>query len=303
MLSTIFFNRHDELRAGWRMAMFFMLVAIFALLFVRPVALLLPGADLVFMSLMFVLALLAASWIMTRFVNRKPLGAIGVGLHHRTVREFGIGCLLGFLMMAGVFLVHYALGYMSFVPLDLSAGEIAARVLLSAMFFLLAAAGEELMFRGYFFQTFMQAVTFLPAAIVMSVLFGVSHLPNPHVTAFAAINVALAGFWLSFAYLKTRSLWFPIGLHASWNFSQTTLFSFPTSGQDFPGRRLFITAVSGPEWVTGGSFGPEGGALATAALVMCTWFILKSGTITQPEGVVTLDSIEDLVPPADAREH
>ena len=111
-------------------------------------------------SLMLVIALLLASWIMTRFVNQKPLGAIGVGLHPRTVREFVLGWLLGFLMMAGIFLIQCGLGYLSFSPLGLSAGEMAARVAVSALFFLLAAAGEELMFRGYFFQTLMQAVTF-----------------------------------------------------------------------------------------------------------------------------------------------
>ncbi len=205
-------------------------------------------------------------------------------------------------MTAGVFLIQYALGYLSFSSLGLSTGEIARRVGVSAIFFLLAAAGEELMFRGYFFQTLMQAVTFLPAAIIMSLLFGLAHLANPHVTAFAAVNVAVAGLWLSFAYLKTRSLWLPIGLHASWNFCQTTLFAFPTSGEEFLGRRIFTTTVSGPEWITGGAFGPEGGALATLALIVCTWYLLKSTMITKPEGVVTLDSIEDLIPPPPARE-
>jgi membrane protease YdiL (CAAX protease family) len=302
LISRIFFNRHDELRTGWRMVTFVLLVAVLAFLFVRPVAVLLPGAGQLLISFLFVVALLAASWIMTRFVNGKPMGAIGLGFHHRTFWEFGMGCLLGLLMMAGVFLVHLALGYVSFLPLGLSAGEIAGRVAVSALFFLLGAAGEELMFRGYFFQTFMQGVTFLPAAVIMSVLFGISHLANPHVSTFAAINVALAGFWLSFAYLKTRSLWFPIGLHAAWNFSQTTLFSFPTSGLDFLGKRLFMSTVSGPEWVTGGAFGPEGGLLATVALVFGTWFILKSTLITQAEGVITLDSLEDLLPPAPTKE-
>ncbi len=192
---------------------------------------------------MLVIAVLLASWVMTRFVNKKPLGAIGVGFHHRTGREFVLGCLLGFLMMAGVFLVQWGLGYLSFSSLGLSTGQIAARVVLSAFFFLFAAAGEELMFRGYFFQTLMQAITFLPAAVLMSLLFGMAHLANPHVTAFGAINVALAGLWLSFAYLKTRSLWFPIGIHVSWNFCQTVVFGFPTSGQEFQARRLFETTV------------------------------------------------------------
>jgi uncharacterized protein len=298
----IFKNRHGELRVGWRMSLFVLLTAILTAALVRPVAVLFPGVDVTVLSLMLVLALLLATWIMTRFVNRKPFGAAGLGLHHRTAREFILGCLLGLLMMTGIFLVQYGLGYLSFSSLDLSPGTMASRMALSALFFLLGAAGEELMFRGYFFQTLMQGITFLPAALVMSLLFGVAHLANPNATLFAAVNVALAGVWLSFAYLKTRSLWFPIGLHASWNFCQTSLYAFPTSGIDFQGKTVFATAVSGPEWITGGAFGPEGGVLATLALILCTWFIVKSSLISRPEGVVTLDSIEDLVPPAVEKE-
>jgi hypothetical protein len=56
-------------------------------------------------------------------------------------------------------------------------------------------------------------------------------------------------------------------------------------------------AQSGPVWVGGGEFGPEGGVLATIALITCLWYILKAGFLRPPEGIVTLDSIEDLVPP------
>ncbi len=239
-LSRIFFSRHDELRAGWRMLLFLLLALAVAMLLVGPVAMVFPDVDPVFLSLTLVIALLAASWIMTRFVNRKPLGAIGVGFHPAAGKEFGIGCLLGILMMAGVFLVQYGLGYLRWSSLGLSAGEVSTRVMISALFFMLAAAGEELMFRGYLFQTLMQAVTFLPAAMMMSLLFGMRPISRiPHVTVFAAVNVALAGLWLSFAYFKTRSLWLPVGLHASWNFCQTTLFSFPTSGRGISGDAGF----------------------------------------------------------------
>ena len=94
---------------------------------------------------------------------------------------------------------------------------------------------------------------------------------------------------------STRSLWLPFGLHWGWNFSLTTLFSLPTSGMGFPDRQLFMLEQSGPGWLTGGAFGPEGGALATVALVACPWHILKSKLYAAPEGIITLDSLEDLV--------
>jgi membrane protease YdiL (CAAX protease family) len=95
--------------------------------------------------------------------------------------------------------------------------------------------------------------------------------------------------------MKTRSLWLPFGVHFAWNFSQTTLFGLPTSGMLDDAHALFNTARSGPAWIGGGEFGPEGGLLATIALLACLWYILKAGFLKPPEGIVTLDSIEDLV--------
>jgi uncharacterized protein len=167
---------------------------------------------------------------------------------------------------------------------------------LSLIGFGFAAALEELLFRGYMFQTLAQGITLFPAMILFSALFAVAHASNPSASLLSSVNVFLAGVWLSFAYIKTRSLWLPIGLHWSWNFSQTTVFGFPTSGISFADRRLLNQVVTGPDWITGGGFGPEGGVLATAALVAGTWYLLKSRRISVPEGIVTLDSLEDVLP-------
>jgi membrane protease YdiL (CAAX protease family) len=166
---------------------------------------------------------------------------------------------------------------------------------LSVLWFAAGAMGEELLFRGYAFQTLIQAVTFLPATLLMAALFGLAHMQNPHVTAFSLSNVVLAGILFSFAYMKTRSLWLPFGVHFAWNFSQTTLFGLPTSGMTDPSHTLFNAVRSGPAWIGGGEFGPEGGVLATIALLACLWYVLKAGYLKPPEGIVTLDSIEDLV--------
>lgn len=234
---------------------------------------------------------------MARVVNHKPFGAIGLSLHPGAPRELGLGCLLGFLMMAGVFAVEYPLGYASLGWRGLSLSRSLLVLLSSGIYFVIGGVFEELLFRGYLFQTLMQAVTFLPAVVVMAVLFVFAHVWNPHVTLLGLVNVALAAVWLSFAYLKTRSLWLPIGLHCSWNFTQTVIFSFPTSGIESDGHSLASLVQSGPEAITGGAFGPEGGVLATLSLVVCTWYILKSKVFEAPEGIVTLDSVEDLLGP------
>ena len=244
------------------------------------------------------LAALGASWIMTKFVNRKPLGSIGIFLHPRMPYELGMGLLLGFVMMAGIFLFELALGYVSLVQRQPSLPGALASMGSLGVEFTLAGSIEEFLFRGYLFQTCLQGVGFLPATLLFSGSFALAHVFNPEFGWLASFNIFLAGVWLSVAYMRTRSLWFPIALHIGWNFSQSAIFSFPTSGLSFADRTLFLLEQSGPVWVTGGAFGPEAGVVGTVAILLCTWHILKSRRYTSPEGVITLDSLEDLLPAA-----
>jgi CAAX protease family protein len=293
--NNIFYNKHGELRVGWRFSLFLSLTALLVILLDAPFKLLEIRSDFLG-SLGILLATLGSSYVITRFVNKKPIGAIGLSIHPKMFREFGAGCLLGVLMLAGVFLIELMAGFTNLVWRGLSLAESVRIVVYALLFFSIAAFEEELLFRGYAFQTLVQWITFFPAMLVISVLFAISHLANPHSTIFSTINVGLAGMWLSIAYMKTRSLWLPFGLHVSWNFAQTTLFGYPTSGISFPGLRIWDSIQTGPEWITGGAFGPEGGILATIALVASTWYVLKSSSLLAPEGIVTLDSVEDLLP-------
>jgi uncharacterized protein len=292
----VFVDLHSDLRSGWRMILFLVLTAAFTFVLVAPVRFLRGVPDFAIRVLL-TMGVVAGSYVITRFVNRKPFSAIGLSLHPDTVREFGLGCLLGILMTTGIFVVEYFSGFIGLTWRGLSFWNCVWVISSSCGYFLIGASFEEILFRGYFFQTLLQAVTVLPAMVLMALLFAFSHLGNPHATTFGLINVGLAAIWLSVAYLKTRSLWLPIGLHATWNFFQTTIFSFPTSGVEFLDRKLFLLTQSGPEWITGGAFGPEGGALATIALICSTWYILKSRMVRIPEGIVTLDSVEDLLQP------
>ena len=292
----VFLTRHEDLRSGWKILLFLLCLTAIGFVLVGGAGWIVGGIPAVAMFLGFVSAL-AASWILTRFVNKKPLAAIGLWVHPHTARELGIGLLIGFLMMTGVFIVQLAAGYVSVTWRGLAWHEAGTTVLFSLFYFASSAAGEELLFRGYPFQTLAQGITMLPAILVMSGLFGVAHMQNPHATVLSTINVMLAGIWLSLAYLKTRGLWLPFGLHLSWNFAQTTVFGFPTSGFGFAEHRLWAAVQNGPEGITGGAFGPEGGVLATLALLGGTWYILKSKYLSAPDGIVTLDSVEDVLPP------
>ncbi len=292
----IFLSRHGDIRAGWRILLFLVCLAAIGFVLVAGVGRFIGGISVVDVFLGLFTAL-AASWILIRLINKKPFSAIGLWVHPRAARELGIGMLIGFLMMSGIFVIQFAAGYLTVTWRALAWNEVGITVLFSMAFFAPAAATEELLFRGYPFQTLAQGITMLPAVLVMSGLFALVHTQNPNATILSSANVALAGIWLSLAYLKTRGLWLPFGLHLSWNFTQTTVYGFPTSGIAFADRRLWSTVPDGPDWVTGGAFGPEGGVLATVAILVGTWYIVKSQYLVAPEGIITLDSVEDILPP------
>ena len=143
------------------------------------------------------------------------------------------------------------------------------------MLFAIAATVEELSFRGYALKWLMWSIGTPAALVISSILFGVGHLFNPGATFFSTLNTVLAGILLAVPYVRTRSMWMQIGLHWSWNFVLATIVSLPVSGLNF-GPRFFVTADSGPHWLTGGNYGPEGGAAVTIVCVAGIGWLLST---------------------------
>ena len=105
-------------------------------------------------------------------------------------------------------------------------------------------------------------------------MFAVRHLGNPNTTWISTLGIFLAGIFLAYGWVRTKQLWISLGLHAGWNFFEGTVFGFPVSGfKSFP---LIKQTVEGPEWITGGDFGPEAGfvvilAIAIGMIIIYWW--------------------------------
>jgi hypothetical protein len=144
---------------------------------------------------------------------------------------------------------------------------------------LTGAMAEELMFRGYPFQRLVESIGKAGAIVALSALFGAVHLSNPHVSdnraveIFAFTNTLLVGVVFAIAYLRTRALWFPWGLHFSWNLTMGLIFGLPVSGlSEF--SVLVHARVRGPAWLLGGGYGFEGGLLGTLVLLLGLAYVL-----------------------------
>ena len=147
---------------------------------------------------------------------------------------------------------------------------------------------EEIFFRGILFRWIEEWAGSWAALILTAALFGTAHILNPNATWFSSFAIAMeAGLLLGGAYMLTRSLWMPIGLHIAWNFAQGAIYDVPVSGLDQQG--LVQAKLSGPTLLSGGAFGLEASliavVIATAAGVGLIVLALRKGQLVQPHWV------------------
>lgn len=139
---------------------------------------------------------------------------------------------------------------------------------------IVAAIGEELAFRGGVFRVLEDSLGTFWALICSAAVFGLLHALNPGATVLSTLAIALeAGILLGAAYALTRNLWFAIGLHLGWNFTEGGVFGVSVSGFS-TGKGIFTVALSGPTLLTGGKFGPEASIVAIAVCLAAALVLL-----------------------------
>jgi len=144
---------------------------------------------------------------------------------------------------------------------------------------------EELLFRGILFRWIEEFACSWAALVITAALFGLAHILNANATWFSSFAIAVeAGLLLGGAYMLTRSLWLPIGLHAAWNFTQGEIFGVPVSGGAVQG--LIRSTLTGPDLLSGGGFGLEASVIAlviaTAAGIWFVWAAARRGEVVKP---------------------
>ncbi len=222
--------------------------------------------------------LLLESWLFLRIFHGRSYRALGLWFYPDWGREMAAGVAIG----AGLLVtVVTALGATRAAIFRGPTGDAHALpgLLFLGGWMLLAAAFEEVLFRGYLFQRLLDGAGSVVAAAVFSALFAAAHLGNPSTTVLSTANTFLAGLLLSVAYLKTRALWMPIGLHWAWNFTMGPIFSLPVSGLSLQPTLLRVDLV-GAKWLTGGAYGPEGGVALTAACLAATLWLGRTRRVS-----------------------
>ena len=209
---------------------------------------------------------LAGYLILVKLIERRRL----VELAPRDVVGFGAGGLaagavlfshvVAVLWLAGSYHVTGTNPQVDWLPAVLVAG-------------IGAGIGEELVVRGVLFRVVEEGLGTGWAVLISALFFGAAHIGNPAATLWSSAAIAIeAGVLLALLYVVTRSLWSCIGLHAAWNIMQGTVYGIPVSGSKANG--WLVSYRTGPDWLTGGSFGAEASVVALAACLTLSGTLL-----------------------------
>jgi membrane protease YdiL (CAAX protease family) len=271
------------------------------------------------------LGILASLGVTARWIDRRPLADYGFHFNRGWWRDLGFGLGLGLGLMVVVFGVEYLAGWLT-VTAVLQTSQAGtpfwAEWLMWLVFFICVGIYEELFSRGYQLRNMAEGLN-LPSFVgrplaltrpesggltrpesggltrpesgglilgylLSSVVFGSLHFFNANATLISTLNLMLAGLFLGFGFVITGELAIPIGLHIAWNFCQGNVFGFPVSGTN-AGATVFAIRQGGPAVLTGGAFGPEGGLLGVA--VMLLGFLLTAWWVVRTRGQISLHEL------------
>lgn len=217
------------------------------------------------------LAIILLAW---RWIERKQSKEMYWEFSRRQWRYLNWGLLAGACEVILVFVVLWALGV---VHPAFGLSKVPLKVWIMALGWMFASSvlgpiTEEVLNRGYWFQNIKRGWGVTVAVVITSALFGGLHLLNPNAEILGAVNIALSAAIYAFGLLWLKSLWFPIGWHAGWNFTQFFIAGLPNSGISvsslgLEGTTLFVTRLSGPDRLSGGQFGMEASIVRTVVLI------------------------------------
>ncbi|HSL42346.1 MAG TPA: CPBP family intramembrane glutamic endopeptidase [Anaerolineales bacterium] len=264
MLISTFLNSERQLRNGWWILLFF-----FGLASLLVPTLLIAQQHEMDVSISWQATIILIVSILCQLLRQKPLAELLGNFDVCWLKELLLGILLGSALML---IPAFILGIFGWVdwrwsPMDLSV------LASSASLFAGVAVAEELLFRGFVFQRLISGLGMWPAQLITAAFFLLSHVNNPGMTGstkvMAGINIFLASIMFGLAFVRTKSLAVPLGLHWMANWVQGAILGLAVSGSEQSGllKPVFGNA---PVWLTGGQFGLE----ASLPGLLCVLIIL-----------------------------
>ena len=255
-------NDKSRLRAGWRIMIAVILTGLFFNIvdWIRNALSMSGPTTAIVGSLIDFTVVTSAIFLARRFADKRSFTSLGFRINKQAGLDLLVGFAIPLILFSFIYLIEYSMGWLTFNSFaweTQSPSIIISQTFQNFVRYIFVAWNEELIYRGYIMQSLASGFNLTWGILISSIYFGIEHLSNPNSNGMAVAGIFLAGLFLAYGFLRTGQLWLPIGLHLGWNFFESAVFGFPVSGYDRPG--LLDITVSGPEFWTGGAFGPEAG--------------------------------------------
>ena len=306
-LRKVFIGK-DGLRAGWSLLIFIAIVAVMAFAVNRIAHKLYPpspkgptlGAEIA-PSFIFIaelvpfLIVFLVTWIMSK-IEHRPNSVYGFGGSHK-ISLFVGGLVWGFICLSLLVLILRMAGLLVIDHRLLFGSDVLRYGAIWLFGFLLVGLFEEYLVRGYLQFTLSRglaglyraifktrqsaALGFWTSALLFSVLFGLGHGNNPGESPIGLFGAGLAGLVFCLSLWRTGSLWWAIGFHATWDWSQSFLYGVADSGM-MAQHHLLATHPVGKPILSGGATGPEGSIYMFVVMALICLIIIFTLPRTRP---------------------
>ena len=224
-------------------------------------------------------------FLIFKLIYKRPLSQMGLSAQH-WFKRLNAGCLTGIIGISLYALIASVSGLAVFTGFDLQ-NLLSVDMLTSLIFFISIGFYEEILNRGFFMTILKTTRRKIMIIALPAVIFGCMHILNPNITLLGLINIILIGLAFAFMFIKTGSLWMPIGFHITWNFFQGNIFGIQVSGLEQ--ASVMAYSAIGPDILTGGDFGAEGGLICTVITLGLLAYLYFGFNVDEPP-VWTLDS-------------
>jgi uncharacterized protein len=203
-----------------------------------------------------------------KFIIKRSLTNMGLAPITKHTKELLVGLLFGMVSMTIVFFVLVLSGsaeVKSWKP------HFSMEQLIYLVLYIMVGFAEEIFGRGYIMSALRQTRNLTIVIIISSVLFALLHSLNSGIGLIPYLNLTLVGVLFAFMYLRSGNIWMCIGYHITWNYFQGYVFGFNVSGNQTDG--ILTTVFDDNKLLNGGAFGPEGGLIVTAVILIGFLFV------------------------------
>ncbi len=223
-------------------------------------------------ELVMMLSAVLPGFVMAPIEGRR-FGDFGLPARGAFGRNFWTGALWGIGALTVLMVVLRGAGAFTFGSLELHGVRIFKFGFFYLVLFLMTGFFEDFLMRGYSQWVLSKTMNFWPAAAFLSIVFGALHRGNPGESPVGLVAVVVIGFFFCLTLRRTGTLWFAVGFHMAWDWGESYLYSVPDSGTLSPGH-LLNSSFQGPDWLTGGTVGPEGSYLIFL-LIAALWVLFS----------------------------